>query len=359
VVQKLNFNIFQYSSVVFISYLTLMTQTAYPMPTYTDLANKQASIPMYAQSSYGNLEMGCQLVDKGQYQQALLYIQQSIEQNPSSVIAEYNLGYILMQMGADNPSEEQKQQKLSEAEWAFLRVRDLNPDLSLTYYKLGKLALMREDFKTAQAYYQSGIESHPDNFALLFNLAATDEKLNDLPSAEKAYLKVIDLNPKFVYAYNNLGLIYEQTNHPDKAEAMYRQALTEVPEYNYARLNLGSMLQGQGRLDEAMTMYKEAIQVEPNNAFAHLYLGNAYYRKGDYQNALNAYQEAISLDPKYPTTYYLMSLALEKLNRSDEALAKGLQYINLAPSGAFSEEAGELVLTLQQAKKDTDATNKP
>lgn len=320
------------------------------MPSYDTKIDRKGYLSVYKHSYYYDLQMGTQLADQGQFAKAVPYLKRATFKNPTNVIAQYNLGYCLLQAAQENPSKPAQEKQLAEAEWAFMRTRDLNPELSMTYYKLGKLALMRDDYESAKDYYETGVEANPENVGLIFNLAAAYEKLNDLDHAEKAYLQAIKANPRFVYAHNNLGLLYEQQNKLEEAEAVYRNALEEIPEYNYARLNLGSLLQSQGRLDEAEQVYHEAINYEPDNAWAFLYLGNTHYRKGDYEHALECYEKAISLKPDYPTTYYLASLALQKLNRNQEALANGMHYINMAPNGAFSQEAGEMIMTLQNTK---------
>ncbi len=341
-------------------FISVFAGSALAMPTYQASVNPSQYFDGYKQTSYYDLQEGGKLADHGAFDQATPYFQDAVEKNPTSVMAQYSLGYSLMETASVSASPRDQAEMRKQAEWAFLRVRDLNPDLSLTYYKLGKLALFRKDYKAACSYYQSGVQSDPDNFTLWFNLGAADEKIHDLQGAENAYLKAVHLNPKFVFATNNLGLLYEETNRPDLAEAAYRDALNEVPDYNYARLNLGSLLQSEGRLDEAISQYQQAIQYEPTNAWAYIYLGNAYYRQDNYEKSLDAYKKAISLKPDYPTTYYLESLVLEKLNRPDEALAEGLHYINLAPHGLFSKEAGVLVMTLQQSKKrSASAEDKP
>lgn len=346
-----------YTALVLI--LSLMPVSAFSHALNTPSIGDDGHLGVYKQSYYYDLQAGSKLADKGDYHQAVPYFRQVVEKNPSNVMAQYNLGYSLMESAQEMTDPVAKAQHLEEAQWAFMRVRDLNPELTLTYYKLGKLALLQDDYQGAVEAYKIGVEYNPENFALWFNLAAAYEKVDDLRQAEHAYKKALEANPRFVYAHNNLGLLYEQTNRIDMAEAVYREALAQVPDYNYARLNLGSLLQTQGRLDEAEDTYREAISYEPDNAWAHLYLGNTFYRKSQYSKALDCYNRAIELNPKYPTTYYLASLALQKLNRPEEALANSLQYINLAPNGAFSQEAGELVMTLQQAKERALNVHKP
>ncbi len=322
-------------------------------------ADKTGYLNLYKRSYMYDLQKGSQYADLGLNHKALPHFQRAVERNPSNVIGQYSLAYVLLQLAEETPDGKLKADRLARAEWALLRTRDLNPDLTLTYYKLGKLALQRGDYQAAKEYYQSGVMANPENFALLFNLASVYEKLNEPEKAEKAYVEVIRINPRFVYAHNNLGLLLEQSNRQEDAEVVYREALRQVPEYNYARLNLGSLMQNQGRLDEAKALYAEAVKFEPNNGWAHLYLGNTHYRLGNYAEAVDAYKKAAKLNPEYPATYYLMSLALQKLDRDEEALESGQQYINLAPNGAFSREAGEIIMTIQQTKKRAVNSQKP
>ncbi len=322
--------------------------TAKAAPFYLPSLYPDGYLSVYHQSAYFDIQQGCAEIEQGAFEKAAENLQKAVEKNPTSVMAQYNLGYSLMQLGEHSKSDLAKGQELEDAEWTFQRVQNINPELTLTYYKLGKLALLRNDPEAARKYYLEGLENSTDNFALYFNLGAVYEKLHNIPKAKEAYRKVIEINPKFVLAYNNLGLIYEDEHDFSQAEDLYKEALSQSPGYNYARLNLGNLLQSQGRLDEAEVQYKEALRYEPENGWTYLYLGNTYFRKGDYKQALSAYHKSVDYNPHYATTYYLMSLVLEKLDRPDEALANGLQYIHLAPDGDFSQEAQEMIMVLKQ-----------
>lgn len=347
------FKSFSWRFALFASCLSLCV----PVQAHVAGFESSNSLETYKLSSYYDAEVGSHLADAGQYGQAIHYFAKAVEKNPTSVLNQYNLGYSEMMLAEIITPGDDKEQVLFQAEWAMQRARDLNPDMTLTYFKLGKLAIERGDYSQATQYYKEGAENNPDSAALWFNLGAAYEKIKDPEQAEQAYLKAIEQNPKFVYAHNNLGLLYEQTNRTAQAEEIYKKALEEMPDYNFARLNLGSLLQGMGRIDEAKLYYREALKYEPDNPWAYLYLGNINYTQGNYQEALEAYNKAISLNPDYPTTYYLACLTLQKLNRTDEALANGLHYINLAPEGAFSQEAGEIIMTLkQQSKPKTSST---
>ena len=345
----------EFLPIAMVSLLSFVPLSAYATATILSHADDPGTLLVVHHSVYGSLITGGKLADEGSDSHALAYFRKAYEMNPTSALAAYSLGYTLMQVAEQTPSAQLKQAYRAQAEWSLLRARDLNPELTLTYFKLGTLALMREDSQTAMEYYQSGVDANPENASLHFNLAAAAEKLNNLPKAEAAYREVIRLNPDFVYAYNNLGLILERSHRMEEAEAVYRAALKADPDYNFARLNLGSLLQSEGRTEEAQAMYQESVKLDPKNAWGYFYLGNSYYRQGEFEAALNAYNQSIALNPKYAPAYYLVSLTLQKLNREDEALKRGMQYIHLAPDGAFSQEAGEMVMTLKQSHHDTSA----
>lgn len=312
--------------------------------------NDDGYTSVFTKSSYNDMVQGSALADAGHCDQAIPFFKKTIERRPTDVLAWYSLAVCSSNRADETTDTALKAELNQQAEIAYGRVKDLNPNIDVTYYKLGKYAMERGEYKAAKALYMEGVFANPDNVILLFNLAVASEKLDDVFGAQQAYEDAIKANPQFVYAYNNLGLLYEQQNQLDKAEATYKAALERVPEYNFARLNLGNLLQSEDRLDEAEKVYSEVVRYEPDNMWGYLYLGNVHYKQSNYESALHAYDHVISLNPNYTPAYFLSSLALQKLNRGDEALDRGMQYIRLEPNGAFSKEASDLVYSIKTSK---------
>lgn len=293
------------------------------------------------------LEEGTRHITAGEYERALPLLQQAAEDDPVNVVVLYNLGYAYYQLAMQSGDRTRAILLLEKSESIFQRVQSLNPELDVIYFKLGKIALLKGDDQRAAAYYRLGLEYDPANAALQFNLARVYDQMRDYDRAIEHYAQSVALDPEFKYAYNNMGLIYEMQGDKAAAEEAYLSALAKDPTYNFARLNLGNLYADMDRLDEARELYLQALKLEPDNAYAHLYLGNVYFMKADFESAIRHYRISAIQEPDNANTYYLLAIALSKLQRADEALEAGLQYMALDPGGRFSEEIRGLIRSLE------------
>ncbi|MGE0200300.1 MAG: tetratricopeptide repeat protein [Candidatus Melainabacteria bacterium] len=310
-----------------------------------------------AASEYYPLHQSTMILEAGDFARAIPYLKQAVERNPINVYAQFNLGECYMEVARRTEDKARARQLLHLAENAFQIVQQLNPDIDIIYFKLGKVALMAEDFENARGYYAGGARLFRDNPAFAFNLGRVYDQEGKLDQAIEQYRAAIAIDPGFIYAYNNLGLLYEQRKQYREAEGAYAAALKYDPTYNFARLNLGNLLAEQDKMDQAVKMYEDVLTVEPHNAWAHLYMGNAFFKQGNYKRAVESYNRSIQDNPSYATTYYLLAVSLSKLDRMEEAMAAGLNYMTLEPDGAFSTEVQNLISTLRYFQKSAHATD--
>ena len=59
-----------------------------------------------------------------------------------------------------------------------------------------------------------------------------------------------------------------------------------------------------------------------------------------------------SLNENHATTYYLLAIALTKLNRMDEAMQASLRYMQLAPDGEYAKEMKTLIMTVKLSQSN-------
>ncbi len=318
-------------------------------PLALPLYNTQATA---MDSDYFELQQATTQMEAKNYTEALNHLEKAIEKNPISLMASYNQGLCYLELARTSTQRGAMKSYLNASERAFLRAQSLNPDLLVTYFKLGKVALIQKNFDGAKHYYVSALEIDPENAVLHFNLAGVYDEQHDYDEAILHYKRAIEIDGHFIYAYNNLGLIYEASQKLDLAESVYRQALEKDQKYNYARLNLGNLYAEQGRFREAKRLYKRALIYEPENAWAHLYLGNIYFQNDDYAKAADAYQASIERNPDYATTYYLHAVSLNRLQRYDEALISSLKYLSVSPQGRYTQSILSLILSLKLHQAD-------
>ncbi|MDX2085282.1 MAG: tetratricopeptide repeat protein [Candidatus Melainabacteria bacterium] len=298
-------------------------------------------------SSVFDLQQGSAAMAREDYMNALPHLQRSIEKNPLNVLALYDMAACYEALAEQTKERTQKRKLLALAEGYYLRVAAASPELTVTYYKLGRLANQRGDRRRAKEYYQQGVAVEPNNHVLHFNLAVLYDQTDELQQAIHHYQQSLKIQPKLVYAYNNLGLLYERVGKLREAEQSYRSALSIQRGYNFARLNLANLYAHQNQWDRALSMYQDAVKIEPTNAWAHLYLGNAYFRKGLYAEAARCYQASIENNESYGTTYYLLAVSLYRIDRLEEAAAAGLQYLSREPNGEHQAEMKQLLRTVR------------
>jgi tetratricopeptide (TPR) repeat protein len=263
----------------------------------------------------------------------------AVELAPTNMIALYNLGVTQYQLAIRT----QNHVTMAAAEHTFTRIVALNPDIVAMYFKLGKLALLQNQVKQAEAWYRQGLEVDPANASLVFNLAEVLEQQNEYTQAKALYLKAITLDPQLVYAYNNLGLLYEKANAAKQAESCYIKALDINPGYAHARLNLGALYDTQGMRDAAQAQFEMVLKTDPKNPWANFYMGGLAYRTGNYTDAVNYFQTATTVRGSINAAYYYLALSLIKLNRLDEAISAGHAYLDQDKEGPYSKEMQALL----------------
>lgn len=299
-------------------------------------------------TEYYDLQEASSRINQDKFAEAVPFLKSAIEKSPTNLLAHFNLALSYMEWAKQTTNKADQVRLLKLAEESFLRVESLNSRYPITYFKLGKIALLLDNPKLAEAYYNRGLALEPDNAGLLFNLAGIYDQQGDLDKAVEYYQKALAADPDFAYAYNNLGLVYERTKRFELAEAAYKTAIEKDPTYVYAQLNLGNLYAEQERLSDAELAYQLVLRTDANDPWAHMYLGNIALKQADYKRASGYYQASIKLNPNYPTTYYLLAVTLDKMAQYDEALSMGMKYLQLAPNGEFRTEVSHLVSVLKQ-----------
>lgn len=330
-----------------VTMLVIQLPSALAMTPIVKSPKYQQASDLVAASEFVPLSRGSNLMAQGKNAEALNDLIMTVEQNPVNILGLYNLGNAYFELARQSEIPEEQAIYLEQAQQGFERVANLNDDLTMVYFRLGKIALMRSDTDAAKKYYQRGIQTEPANAALIFNLARVYDQTGERQEAIRYYLQTVEIDPAFIFAYNNLALLYEDDKAFDKAEKAYKQALKKDVRYNLARLNLGNMYAVTGDYHQAEKTLSDAQNREPDNEWVYYYLGNLRLRQGDYAQAVTAYSRALEINPEHSTTYYLLAVSLTRLKRMDEALQASLGYMRLEPNGEYAKEMKSLIMTVK------------
>lgn len=279
---------------------------------------------------------------KKDYIQAIAFYQKAIELDPQHLIAHYNLGecyYTLWKDSGDSYYEQLVARKfLLKAEDEYIRVNSLNPNISVVYFKLARIATIKGKVDQAISYYNEGLEVSPENTVMLFNLASLYEDSGEIELAKVYYKKCLKLDKSFAHAYNNLGLLYEKEENYDEALKLYKKTLKYDSSHVYALINIGNLYSLKGNQHKAEKILLTASKYHPLNPWVHMHLGDVYEKQGKFELALEEYLKFANLKPDYSKCYYLICNLLDKMGKKQEAVQIGMLYLELAPEGSYALE---------------------
>ena len=108
-------------------------------------------------------------------------------------------------------------------------------------------------------------------------------------------------------------------NYP-AAESIYRQLLASNPDNPEALKRLGILEQTNMKLDESIEHFKRILLKQPEYSQVNFFLGLSYYGKHDFPSAIASLQREAKTPTAHLATQYYLALALEAINRMDEAI---------------------------------------
>ncbi|MEN7548748.1 HEAT repeat domain-containing protein [Rapidithrix thailandica] len=161
------------------------------------------------------------------------------------------------------------------------------------------------------------------------------------------YSHLLKANSDFPSGQVALGVYYSNLGEHALAEKAYKRALELDHLQNPARINLATMYNGQGRNQEAIALLRTVIAQEAEYGPAYYSLGLLLAETGKLAEAEQNLQLAAEKVGNNPRIFYNWGLALQQLNRPEEAEKAYLKGLDLTP------ESGDLhyalcVLYIQQ-----------
>ena len=276
--------------------------------------------------------------------------------------------------------EANRHREAGRSEEAIARYQEViasAPGVLEAYIGLGALHHEGEEYEKALEVFGLGLKRFPSDATLLFNIAATeaklerfDDALTHTDSANKAggedaaifslrgtilrrlgrhaeavdsFRKVAALDSKNARAHYNLGNVLYELGRKEEALASFGQAIKLDKDFQPAHYNLGAVLFDLARFDEALKAYEVALapvekdfakgrEVPPVHARAYLNLGAIFLQRQSWDRALDAYGKAARLDPSLAAAQYNVGFILYHLGRTAEAYQAYERAVKLDPA---------------------------
>jgi tetratricopeptide (TPR) repeat protein len=238
------------------------------------------------------LSLGFVFFERGYFEQAQLYFQQALKDDPESAEALYGLGSAYLQ-----------QQKTSAARECFERVLHLHAGypgtLPNAWNNLGILAAREGNTDLAIQHFERALQIDPDHSVTLQNLGNAYRQKKDWPQARRVLEKSLALNPDDPEANYSLAMVYAQTNDTNRAYEYLQKALLARPAYPEALNNLGILYLRTQRPEEAKQSFADSIRLAPGYDQAYLNLARVYSLEGNREKAKAVLMQLLKLHPDH------------------------------------------------------------
>ena len=247
------------------------------------LKYSRKAVELNDQDAYALMSLAASLVEKGAYEEALTYYEQSknIDSSGANIFSE--LAYLYEMVG-----------EMELAEQHHLKAIELDPDSHLTHYYLGGFYYARARFDEALLKFEKALEYAPGHLTIKHAIASCYYELEDF----------------------------------DDAVAIFEEILEQDSAQGQVLWNLGSTYYYQGDFEKAISSYQKGLRYTPQNYNLHGALGRAYLFSDKKDLANESFQKAISIghqditcpDIKFATWFGLMgkkdsaNFYLERLN---------------------------------------------
>ena len=159
--------------------------------------------------------------------------------------------------------------------------------------------LLRDAGDDASAYQtlSKGLEEHPDNPDLIYDLAMVAEKLDKVDEAESRLKRLVELKPDDAQALNALGYtIVDRTPRTDEGLALIEKAHKLSPRDPFILDSLGWAFYRMGKLEEAERYLRQALDGRPDAEIA-AHLGEVLWRKGERDQARALWKAQLDTNP--------------------------------------------------------------
>lgn len=311
-----------------------------------------------------NRRLGKLLVDDGKAQEALPYLEQASQLNPSDYENAYKLALAYADAGQyqrahtaglalltrQDKSAQQEAglhhllgdaaEKLDnplEAVREYQRAAELNPD-EPNLFDWGADLLVHRAYEPAIEVFTKGNRLFPRSVRMLTGLGVAAYARGAYDEAAQRLCEASDLNPTDPNPYLFLGKMQSvKTAQSDCALERLGRFVTVQPgnalaHYYYA-LSLWNRHEVSGsaeNLVQVESLLEKAVHLDPKFGAAYLQLGILYSERGNYSQAIAGYQEAINVNPELEEPHYRLAQAYNRAGEKSKAQAELQLYEQLS-----------------------------
>jgi len=244
-------------------------------------------------------------------------------------------------------------QKYEEADRLLADLQNTHPDDPSLLLLRGEVLLAVSNPEKAAELFRRAAEVSPQKLRVHFGLGTALSAVDDESGALAAFGKEIELNPDpeiRAKARVNRSVLYERAQKWNEAAAELEALLAEAPERQEAYGDLAQLYLKAGRTDEALRAVEQGAERGLLAAPLYLNVGADYFNRKAFDRAAASFSRALEIQPDLALAELNLALALDRLDRKDEANSHLERYLELRPD---APEASEIQKRLAGPPKKT------
>ena len=233
-----------------------------------------------------HFRMGAAMYWAGYPEQALIYLNAALRENPDTGKAHLAVGHIHFQAG-----------RLDLSRKYLVRATELIPNSAEAWMNMGSLELSSNNNKAAIEAFNKAIALRPDSAPALAGAGQAYARSGDASSAERLLRRSLEVDTKFADAFDQLGLLLARQNRLKEARDLLEQAITSDPNHLSAINNLGVLYMQMSQPNDAIAAFRYGIGVGPQNEIFYMNLARVYVQSHDWSQARNVLSELLQVKP--------------------------------------------------------------
>lgn len=254
-------------------------------------------------------EFGVTYYRKGDYRNAVVFLQRALAENPNDAEATQLTGLSLY-----------LSEKPAEAIPYLEKVQSWYPSANVdASYILGVAYIQTKKYADARAAFARMFQVPPNSAAAYLFTARLMLRLDFGPVAEEYGKKAVELDPKLPLAHQLLGELYLYQSKISEASAQFQQELAINPGNPAAYYKLADAYSRAQKFDEAEKLLQRSIWLDATSTGPYILLGKVLRQKGETELAVRTLQRALAMDPNNPVPHHLLGQAYRDLGRSEDA----------------------------------------
>ena len=189
----------------------------------------------------------------------------------------------------------------------------------------------------------------------MFSAGIEASRSGNYDLAVREFLGALELSPSCLECHFNLAIAYTEMDRLSEAVLEFQEVILLKSDYAAVHYGLSAVYARQGRQAEATEARSEANRIalkrrtigraEAKDAVAR---GVMFLNAGNVADAIGRFEVAVEQDAGLAAAHYWLGVALQQSGRSDPSRSSLQRYLQLDPSGEFSDETRDRLETLRR-----------